>query len=81
MSAPAPAPTPKASPVASGPVTNIPAAKPVGRASNDPRDKPAENRVYEIITVDGTKPELPPAVEIKPTRAPAPRAKNDPRGA
>ena len=56
-------------------------AKPVGRASNDPRDNAVTDREFEIISVNATKAELPPAVKIEPKQAPTTRAKNDPRGA
>ena len=54
--------------------------KPVGRASNDPREMPREAVELTIVTenpVPGS--DLPPAVPVQPTRAKPPRAKNDPR--
>lgn len=77
----APAAKPISTPTAVAPTTSkkAPLVKPVGRSSNDPRNNPTADREFEIISVAASKPELPPAVKIEATKAPATRAKNDPR--
>jgi ribonuclease E len=80
-----PTPAPVAKPLIAPVAVAAPASKkatlvkPVGRSANDPRDKPATDRAFEIISVAASKPELPPAVKIEPTSAAITRAKNDPR--